>query len=357
MDHNFPFGACSAHYCLGRVVDAIVDILQAVKIAPVPKWGDDLFPIRFPIGTIAESDGSFAYKYSYNLTLLKDTLAPLGVPWHASKWNDFCSKPVYLGLVWDFENRTVALAEHKREKYLTKLVNFLHLNSSRRILKKDALSLLGTLSHVTVVHQDGRSYLSSLSSFISTFTNDFKPRYPRLSVIKDLEWWVSKLSHAGFTRPLSHRGATQDLGIWVDASKSWGIGIIIGDEWDAWKWSAPWHNEGRDIGWAESVAVELAARILCERGVANAAVLIRGDNQGVVGSYGRGRGRNLHVNLAVRRTEIIGTSSNVLYILEYVQSKLNKADPISRGELGPRAKQITDYIQLPEELALYLRHV
>jgi hypothetical protein len=357
MDHNFPFGACSAHYCLGRVVDAIVDILQAVKIAPVPKWGDDLFPIRSPIGTIVESDGSFAYKYSYNLTLLKDTLAPLGVPWHASKWNDFCSKPVYLGLVWDFESRTVALADHKREKYLTKLVNFLHLNSSRRILKKDALSLLGTLSHVTVVHQDGRSYLSSLSSFISTFTNDFKPRYPRLSVIKDLEWWVLTLSHAGFTRALSHRGATQDLGIWVDASKSWGIGIIIGDEWDAWKWSAPWHNEGRDIGWAESVAVELAARILCERGVANAAILIRGDNQGVVGSYGRGRGRNLHVNLAIRRTEIIGTSSNILYILEYVQSKLNKADPISRGELGPLAKQITDYIQLPEELALYLRHV
>ena len=99
MHHNFLLGACSAHYCLGRVVNVIVDILQAVKITPVPKWGDDLFPICFPIGTIIKSDDSITYKYSYNLTLLKDTLAPLGVPWHASKWNDFCSKPVYLGLV------------------------------------------------------------------------------------------------------------------------------------------------------------------------------------------------------------------------------------------------------------------
>jgi hypothetical protein len=45
MDHNFPFGACSAHYCLGRLVDAIIDILHAVNISPVPKWADDLFPI------------------------------------------------------------------------------------------------------------------------------------------------------------------------------------------------------------------------------------------------------------------------------------------------------------------------
>ena len=105
------------------------------------------------------------------------------------------------------------------------------------------------------------------------------------------------------------------------------------------------------------MAVELVARILFEWGLSNASILIRGDNQGVVGSYGRGRGRNLHVNLTIRRTEIIGTSSNVLYMLEYVASKQNKADPISRGELGPLAKQITDYIQLPEELAPFLCHV
>jgi len=108
---------------------------------------------------------------------------------------------------------------------------------------------------------------------------------------------------------------------------------------------------------AEAVAVELVARILYERGLCNASVLIRGDNQGVIGSYGRGRGRNLHINLAVRRTEVIGTSSNLLYVLEYTESKLNKADPISRGELGPFSKQITDYVQLPEELAPFLHHV
>jgi hypothetical protein len=152
-----------------------------VGISPVPKWGDDLFPICFPINYVTEIKRSISYKYSYNLVFFKDTLAPLCVPWHTSKWNDFSFKPVYLSRVWDFENCTVALVEPKHEKYLNKLNNFLLLNLSSRVLKKDVLSLLGTLSHVTIVHQDRRSYgsyLSTLSSFIATFTNDHKPHYP-----------------------------------------------------------------------------------------------------------------------------------------------------------------------------------
>ena len=117
------------------------------------------------------------------------------------------------------------------------------------------MSLLGTLSHVTVVHQDGRSYLSALSAFISTFTNMHQPHYPCTSIIKDLEWWLNKLSETNFACPLTPHGETQDLGVWADASKSWGNGIVVGDEWDAWQWSSSWHTEGRDIGWAETVAI------------------------------------------------------------------------------------------------------
>ena len=131
MDHNFPFGACSAHYCLGRLVDAIVDILHAVGISPVPKWADDLFPIRFPISSYVTPDGSTSYRYAYNLDSFKKFLSPLSVPWHNTKWKDFSSKPVYLGLVWDFDKCTVALDEPKRVKYLTKVNDFLvhHLSS------------------------------------------------------------------------------------------------------------------------------------------------------------------------------------------------------------------------------------
>ena len=257
MDHCFPFKAKNAHNRLSITIDTVVDILQAVHIGPIPKWADELFPIRFPDCSTLHDDGSISYLYPYDLSALKDAVAPLCIPWHTTKWNDFSSSPVYLGLIWDFDHHTFALSEPKREKYLTKICEFLCAHSTSRVRKKLAMSILGTLSHVTIVHQDGRSYLSALSTFISSFTSEFKPRYPSSAVFKDLEWWVNKLSVPNLTRPLSPHGQTQDLGIYVDASKSWGIGIVIRDQWEAWQWSALWHFEGRNIGWAEAVAVEL----------------------------------------------------------------------------------------------------
>jgi len=76
MDHCFPFGAKNAHNRLGITVDALIDILKAAKIGPIPKWADDLFPIRFPISSTSLQDGSFSYHYHYDLVTLKNVVAP-----------------------------------------------------------------------------------------------------------------------------------------------------------------------------------------------------------------------------------------------------------------------------------------
>ena len=39
---------------------------------------------------------------------------------------------------------------------------------------------------------------------------------------------------------------------------NWGIGIVIGDHWAAWKLSEGWKKGDRDIGWAEAITLELA---------------------------------------------------------------------------------------------------
>jgi len=270
------------------------------------------------------------------LVTLKNVVAPLCIPWHPTKWKEFSAAPVYLSLIWNFDTHEVSLAKPKQQKYLTKVSEFLRDHSSSRIFKKRALSLLGTLSHVTIVYQDGGSYLSALTAFISTFTSDHIPWYPCSAVLKDLEWLLSRLSQTSISRSLMHCADAWDLDIAVDASKSWGIGVVIDNQWDAWCWKARWHFEGRNIGWAEAIAVELVVCILFKRGLLDAVVLIYGDNQGVIGLFGRGHGRNLHVNLAIRHTDAIGASSNVLYKLKYVKSAMNRADPISHGELGSR---------------------
>jgi hypothetical protein len=36
-----------------------------------------------------------------------------------------------------------------------------------------------------------------------------------------------------------------DLKVFVDASSSWGISIVIGDKWAGWHLTDDWYNNGR----------------------------------------------------------------------------------------------------------------
>ena len=142
--------------------------------------------------------------------------------------------------------------------------------------------------------------------------------------------------------------------MWVDASTSWGIGIIVAGAWDAWRLRSGWTGHGRDIGWAEMIAVELAARYLESVGHSNCNLLIRSDNQGVVLSYTRGRSRNLQVNDAIARVGVIAMAANIQFILQYVPTDENKADPLSRGHLGQADQRLPATFDLPEVLVPYL---
>ena len=44
----------------------------------------------------------------------------------------------------------------------------------------------------------------------------------------------------------------------------WGIGMIIADHWAAWKLVTGWNSLSRDIGWAESIALELAVIMIVD---------------------------------------------------------------------------------------------
>ena len=79
-----------------------------------------------------------------------------------------------------------------------------------------------------------------------------------------------------------------DPDIWVDASSSWGIGLCIGERWAAWRLLDGWRQGDRDIGWAESVALELAIMWLIQHQFADCEVMVRGDNIGVIRAFNKG---------------------------------------------------------------------
>jgi hypothetical protein len=88
-------------------------------------------------------------------------------------------------------------------------------------------------------------------------------------------------------------------------------------------------------------------------GIANTTLLIHSDNQGTIGSLGKGRSRNYHINLSIRRAYIVLASQFIIPELVYIASEHNPADPISRGELGSIESRITASFSLPDEL----RHI
>jgi hypothetical protein len=146
------------------------------------------------------------------------------------------------------------------------------------------------------------------------------------------------------------------LGIWVDASSGWGIGIIIDGAWDAWRCLDGWRGPGRDIGWLEGVAVELVLLALERMALCDADILIRSDNQGIIGAFSKGRGRNFMVNNSIRRTDLLLLDRSLSLSFLYVESVNNLADPISRGEMGSAELRFPLPIVLPEELSSFLVH-
>lgn len=352
IDHVFPFGLSTAGGVQGNVADATVDILTSMDFGPIKKWVDDHTLFWYAIGGgNTELDGSIAhFLYHHGLVDIYAASKPLGVPWHPIKWRDFASLFIYLGLLWDLVSHTVTLPNEKREKYLHKLADVLsRLASGERISLKEAMSMNGTLSHVTFVIPRGRSYLGNLSSFISSFPSRFSSRHPPPSVVSDLKWWFNVLSSPPVPRNLVPKGSPHDPDLWVDASTDWGIGLTMGGKWNAWTLNSAWKGQGRDIGWLEAVAVELAILTLFDLGWKDACILIHSDNQGVIGAFNRGRSRNFHVNLCIRRSEAIAMCSNIAHILSYVESARNKADAISRGEIGSVSLRLPP-ITLPVEL-------
>jgi len=359
FDLFHPFGLRSAGGNLGEALDATLDIIALLfGLAFVAKWVDDIIPIRTPIS------GSSPSSWAYGVTLVQilDEMRCFGWPINLLKLVDFSSTVLYIGFLWDLEAKVVSLPERKRAKYLARVDQFL-LDASESgpgsgATLHDAQKLNGTLVHVAFVYRDGRPYLPTLQAFLMNFCNThsrFVRLHPSSAVITDLKYWRHLLSIPSVFRSLVAR-PTIDLDIWVDASTSWGIGLVVDGLWRAWALRPGWKRERRDIGWAESIALEFAIRHIHGLGITSSIIVVHSDNQGSIGQYRRGRGSNPQTNESIKRTYALIIQNDFDILLEYVESKHNIADAVSRGDtvaLNPLSR-LSRLFDTPIELAPFL---
>ena len=332
-------------------MDATIDILEAKRLGEWEKWVDDAVGIRKPIG---KAGGKWVY--AFNIQDIFKATKPLGVPWKASKCLDFGFDVKYLGFLWNLPEKRVSLPDEKRLKYLARIEAFLVKVKSNVPVTQEACMLInGTLSHITFIYPQGRAYLPSLSAFISTSHDQPSARlHAQHSIRSDMAWWVHTLRQPKLSRSLKSR-VLRKLDVAANASTSWGIGVTIGNLFDAWKLAKGWKAGSRDVSWVEMIAVELAIRHVEHMGIADCDVRIHCANQGVISTFARGRSRNHQVNNSIRRADVIGMARNIHFILEYVRSERNPADPVSRGVPGRHLSRLPSIV-LPKYLTSLLIH-
>jgi hypothetical protein len=281
---------------------------------------------------------------------------PLGWPWKESKTKPFSSEFKYLGFTWDLSTKTVQIPQQKKLRYLLKLAPW---RTDRKFSKKDTESVLGTLVHCSLAVPDGRSHLPSISRFAASFNffaSPFTQRTPNPSVLTDIEWWRSQLSSDFCGSTLSKPPPTSSVDFWVDASSSWGIGVVLDNDWDYWKLTPGWKSDGRNIGWAEIVAIELGLLLAIHKGYSDTHFLIKSDNQGVIHAIEGGKSRSPAQNLVLQRITSMLSHHKLWISSLYVPSVDNLADLPSRGLPATNRSRSLSTFTLPLPLLPFLSH-
>lgn len=335
------FGAASSSGLWGRLADAFRAIFLAhFPTSDVLNWADDFTFWRYmtPEGryTLCEAD-------IYALA------ARLGWPWSRKKTKDFSHRFNYLGFTWDLQRRTVEITEDKKAKYLHAIEKWVQGGS---VSLQEAQSVLGKLVHCSLVVPEGRSRLPSISRFAAAFSVHDPRRAWKLPtlLLEDVDWWRQALQQPFCGMPVVDIPAVVDHGVFVDASTGWGVGLVLDGVWDHWKLRQGWKQEGRDIGWAEMVAVELAVHALVEKGVRDSHVLIRSDNKGVVGALDAGKSRGVQSNRVLQRIVTKMMENGIWLSLEWVASADNISDAPSRGLPVPGLDRYKFSFKLPYAL-------
>jgi len=167
-------------------------------------------------------------------------------------------------------------------------------NVKAKVSHKDVMAIHGTLQHIKFVYRQGHSSLPPFSSLIAKFLNNFTCHHIPRSVIKALMWWEAILqSLSGCCSLFPHPVIDPD--VWVNASTDWGIGIVLGHLWAAWRLKPGWKMDSCNIGWEESVALELAILWLIQASHVDCNI-VHGDNTRVIGMFNKGQSHNITCN-------------------------------------------------------------
>jgi len=161
-----------------------------------------------------------------------------------------------------------------------------------KVMCKEVMSIHSTLQHICFVYRQGCSSLPPFSAFIAKFPNEYALHHVLRTIINSLSWWEIILQNPSNSHSLMPCIIINPK-VLVDALTDWGISMVFGQLWAAWKLKPGWKSDGRNIGWAESITLKLAIVWLICNGYADCDITIHGDNKGVIRAFYKGHTQNI----------------------------------------------------------------
>ncbi|KAJ2918901.1 hypothetical protein MD484_g1526, partial [Candolleomyces efflorescens] len=161
---------------------------------------------------------------------------------------------------------------------------------------------------------------------------------------------------------LGARGAVTTTGptatpeIFVDASVK-GIGFLWGDKWEAWELNKGWRTGGRDMPWAEMVAVELGLRTLIAAGLRSTHVRVRSDNHAVVTGLSARQMRGCQDAHILQEVQALCKAYDIVLMPVWIWTKSNPADALSRGKYPAREMKVEVRAEMPPHLIPFVRNI
>ncbi|KAH7909073.1 hypothetical protein BJ138DRAFT_1011531 [Hygrophoropsis aurantiaca] len=105
------------------------------------------------------------------------------------------------------------------------------------------------------------------------------------------------------------------------------------------------------------IAIDLGLRAIIASGLKDCQVVFRSDSQGVIGALKAGCSRNDAQNDILRRIEALNRKHNIRLSADWVSTKLNIADPPSRGVFPTSSPRFPFPPSIPRYLKRFVRLV
>ena len=186
----------------------------------------------------------------------------------------------FISFDWDLENKLVSLQDKKKEKYCGAVEEWRQwkLHTLEGVQK-----LYGKLLYSCLMVPEGHTYLTKLESMLGIFHNSpLKPQCLPRHLNRDLLWWLCTLTKPTLSQEVPGAQVVVNVQVFLDASSSVGIGVVIRKRWQVWTLRPGWKGKGHDITWAEAIGMELLIRAILRDAPKGAHFKVYGDNRGVV---------------------------------------------------------------------------